>query len=118
VGYYHSTYVDYIGLHFETDIRLVPELRIGDFFRFERLPVVASVSYQIVDKEDIEFYAGIGVFFIINSQRNFITPVGFNFYPFEKKNFGFHFEAALHYQEESFLINSLGIRYRFLKDAE
>ena len=68
-------------------------------------------TYDIINKPDYELYAGLG--YRIGDFYGFVIPVGFNFYPFAKKNFGSHIEIAPVIFDASILRGSLGIRYVF-----
>jgi hypothetical protein len=112
VSFHHSG-LPFIGANFEIGDRLRPELRIGTDAFFEDLSGEIVVMYDILDKDDYEFYLGAGV--RANGFTGLVIPIGLNFYPFEEKKFGFHIEAAPVFVENNsnLLRGSLGIRYRF-----
>lgn len=90
VAYHHG--LSFVGLGYEIEERFKPEFRIGTNEFFENFPLEAVLTYNVIKKEDYEFYAGAG--FRTESYEGLVIPVGMNFYPWEKKNFGFHFEIA------------------------
>jgi hypothetical protein len=71
---------------------------------------------DILDKEDYEFYGGVGLF--LNDFEALAIPIGVNIYPLPNKKFGFHIELTPLLpldDDETILRGSWGIRYRFRK---
>ena len=91
------------------ELRLSTDTYLGD----GSLPELV-LTYQFLNKEDYEFYGGLG--FRASAFQGLVLPVGFNFFPFEKKKFGFHLELAPIVNDNPVLRGSWGIRYRFLKE--
>lgn len=96
---------------YELEDRFRPEFRISADNYFEALSAEAILTYDIVNKSDFEFYAGLG--YRGYDFRGLTVPIGINVYPFEVKKFGFHIELTPILGEESLLRGSWGIRYRF-----
>lgn len=112
VGYFQSN-VPYVGFNYEINERIKPEIRIGTDRYFSDFTLEADVTYDILNKADYEFYAGLG--YITNYNEGFVIPLGLNIFPFEKKDFGFLIEVSPIIGDDSILRGSLGIRYRFTK---
>ena len=112
VSFHHSN-LPFIGANFEIKERLRPEIRVGTDAFFEDISGEIVLTYDIINKEDYEFYMGAGV--RANEFAGLVIPIGLNFYPFAEKNFGFHIEAAPIFIEHdsNILRGSWGIRYRF-----
>ncbi|WP_226390109.1 hypothetical protein [Penaeicola halotolerans] len=91
-------------------LRFASDVSFNDFS-----PEIAG-SYNFVEKEDLNFYGGLG--FRFNAFESVVLPVGVQFYPFAEKRFGFHIEAAAliatgsNFNPDVFR-GSWGIRYRF-----
>lgn len=100
------------GINYEIKDRFKPEFRLGTDVYFENVSVEIVVTYDILDKDDYELYAGLGGRFV--SYAGFVLPVGMYLHPFQKKNFGFVFEVAPIFGEDSNLLRgSLGFNYKF-----
>lgn len=110
---FHQSNLPFIGLNYEFKNRLRPELRIGVDNYFSVLNIEGIVTYDIVEKEDYEIYAGAGLKF--NDLGGVVIPVGINIYPFTLKQFGFQIELSPIVGEDALLRGSWGIRYRFKK---
>lgn len=110
----HQSELPFVGFNYEFSERLRPELRIGTDNYFENVSVEVIGTYDILNKEDYEFYAGAGVRF--NLLDGLVIPVGLNIFPFQSKSFGFHIELSpiISFDDSSLLRGSWGIRYRFL----
>ena len=108
---YHQSNIPFIGINYEIIDLLRPEIRIGtdNFFTDTSLELV--VTYDILNKEDYELYAGLGG--RIESFAGIVIPIGLNIYPFEVKQFGFQIEIAPLVGSWVVLRGSWGIRYRF-----
>ena len=111
----HQSSIPFVGFYYEFTNHIRPELRIGTDNYFELVSIELAATYDILDKQDYEFYAGAGARF--NSYEGLVIPVGLNIYPFSTKSFGFHIELTpvISFDDESLLRGSWGIRYRFLK---
>ncbi|WP_375577607.1 hypothetical protein ABWH96_11140 [Marivirga tractuosa] len=98
---------------FRPEIRLYPSTSIEDFF------IKLMFNYDWLEKDNYEFYSGISL--IGSTLRGSILgfPVGFNFYPFDNKNFGFLMEFSPNFpvgeNGAAYFGGSWGIRYRFNK---
>jgi hypothetical protein len=108
---FHQTNLPFIGLNFEFNERIRPELRIGTDNYFNDLSGEVVVTYDIVNHDDYEFYAGAGVRGGVF--EGVTIPVGVNVYPLPYKNFGFHIELTPILNEDPILRGSWGIRYKF-----
>ena len=108
---FHQSNVPFIGINYEFADRLKPEFRLGMDQFLDDLSFEGIVSYDIVNEDDFEFYAGAGV--RVNGFSGVVIPLGLNIYPFEVKKFGFHIEIAPIIGENDILRGSWGIRYRF-----
>ncbi|AHM61340.1 hypothetical protein D770_15430 [Flammeovirgaceae bacterium 311] len=113
---FHQSNLPFASIGYEINDRLMPELRIGTDVIINNFSPEIVLTYQFLNKPDYELYAGLG--YRANTYRGPLLPVGFNFFPFEKKHFGFHLELAPMFVIESTTIlrGSWGIRYRFSKD--
>ena len=110
---FHQSNLPFAAFNYEIKNRLRPELRIGTDNYFEDLSVEGVITYDIVNKEDYEFYAGIGI--RAEDFSGVVVPIGLNLYPFTDKQFGFHIELAPLISDASILRGSWGIRYKFRK---
>ena len=100
------------GINYELWDRFKPELRLGTDVYFEDVSVEVIATYDILDKDDYELYAGLGGHFV--SFSGFVLPVGMYLHPFQDKKFGFVFEVAPIFGADSNLLRgSLGISYKF-----
>lgn len=111
----HQSELPFIGFNYELDERWRPELRIGTDNYFELVSVELDLSYDILNKEEYEFYAGAGL--RLNYWDGVVIPLGLNIFPFQSKSFGFHIELSpiIVFDDEPLLRGSWGIRYRFLR---
>ncbi len=105
--------IPFFGFNYEIKNHWRPEVRLGTDTFFDNVSVEGIVTYDILNKEDYEFYAGLGARF--NTLPGLVVPVGFNFYPFDKRNFGFSIELAPIMGEDNVLRGSFGLRYSFDK---
>lgn len=108
---FHQSNLPFIGLSYEIKDRLRPEIRIGIDNYFKDIFAEGILTYDILNNEDYEFYAGLGM--RANGFIGLVVPVGINIYPLTTKNFGFHIELAPIIGESDILRGSWGIRYRF-----
>ena len=112
-----GTYLQYSnlpfwGINYEIKNRFKPELRLGTDVYFEDVSVEVIATYDILDKDDYELYAGLGGHFV--SYTGFVLPVGMYLHPFQEKNFGFVFEVAPIFGEDANLLRgSVGLSYKF-----
>lgn len=111
---FHQSNLPFVGLNYEIKNRLRPEIRVGVDNYIEYLNVEIITSYDFLEKEEYEVYAGLGVG-TSETIGGIVIPVGVNFYPFTTKNFGFHIEVTPLLGENNILRGSWGIRYRFRK---
>lgn len=108
---YHQSSLPFIGINYEIGNRFAPELRLGTDVYLSNLSLEAIVTYKFIAKEDYDFYGGLGA--RVQDYAGIVVPIGFNFYPFNEKKFGFHIEMAPIIGEDPILRGSWGIRYRF-----
>lgn len=104
----------FIGINKEFGNKWIPELRIGTNTYVDFLPLEFVFNRIFLRNERIDFYGGLGA--RVNNFPGLVVPFGLNIYPFEKKDFGFHIEAAPIIGKNAVLRGSFGLRYRFLKD--
>lgn len=110
----HQSNLPFVGFNYEIADRFVPELRFGIDTHLDNMSVEAVATYQFINKEDVEVYAGLGG--RANNKAGLVAPIGAHFFPFPAKNFGFHIELAPIISEGSPIVRgSWGIRYRFKK---
>ena len=108
---FHQSNLPFVGLNYEFKNRLRPELRIGTDNYFAETTLEGVVTYDVVDKEEYEIYAGVGG--RINKFEGAVIPIGVNVFPLSTKQFGFHIELAPIIGNTSVLRGSWGIRYQF-----
>ncbi|WNB16978.1 hypothetical protein [Marivirga arenosa] len=101
---------------FRPEIRLYPNTAIEDFL------VKLMFNYDLIDKENHEFYSGISLLGSTVGGATFGLAVGINIYPFENKNFGFLMEFSpnipLDEAGTPYFSGSWGIRYRLQKSKD
>jgi hypothetical protein len=70
----------------------------------------------IKNEEDTQIFVELGG--RVNSFAGAVIPLGINYFPFSKKEFGFHLEAAplITFSDGTIFRGSFGVRYRFFKD--
>lgn len=110
---FHQSNLPFIGINYEITNKIRPELRIGTDNYFDAISVEGVITYDILKKEDYEFYAGLG--FRMNEFTGIVIPIGLNIYPLTTKQFGFQIELSPIVGENNILRGSWGIRYRFKK---
>ena len=108
---FHLSNIPFFGMNYELKDRIRPELRIGTDVHFEDLSIEGVVTYDILNMSEYEFYAGLGG--RVGDFTGLVIPIGFNFYPFEERRFGFLIELAPILGEEYILRGSAGLRYKF-----
>ena len=107
----HQTSLPFVGANYEINDRLRPEIRLGTDTYFEDISGEIVLTYDVINKEDFEVYAGAGA--RVGNFEGVPIPVGINVFPFEIKKFGFHIEVAPLIGEDAILRGSWGIRYKF-----
>lgn len=105
---YHQSNLPFAAFSYHFN-KFYPELRVGMDSSSPYFEVGAG--FKAIQKEDYEFYFGIGYGF---NGTWLAIPVGLNIYPFENKNFGFQMEVSPLLMDTG-VRGSLGIRYRFDK---
>ncbi|MGM0943943.1 MAG: hypothetical protein ACQEW9_02095 [Bacteroidota bacterium] len=113
---YHQSNLPFVGINTQLGERWMPELRIGTDNFVENLSLEVVGNYMVKSDEDKQIYLGLGG--RLNLFEGVVVPLGINYYPFDKKDFGFHMEAApiITFNNGALFRASFGIRYRFLKD--
>jgi hypothetical protein len=111
---YHQSNLPFLGVNKQLGEKWLPEFRVGTDNYFSDVSLELVVNRVFYRNERIDFYAGLGG--RVQSFSGLVIPAGINIYPFDKKDFGFHVEAAGLFGESSLFRGSFGIRYRFLKD--
>lgn len=114
---FHQSNLPFFTVGYEINNRLMPELRLAtDIDMEENFSPELVLTYQLLDRESYELYAGLG--YRANAFQGPLLPVGLNIFPLEKKAFGFHIELApILVVESGFILRgSWGIRYRFLRE--
>jgi hypothetical protein len=113
-----STYLSSVGVMYEFNDRIRPELRLGlneNFVWFESNTAEFAINYDIINKVDYEFYSGIAFLYADNMGQGLMIPLGLNIYPFENKQFGFNIEGATLFDGMITFIPRWGFRYKFNK---
>lgn len=113
---FHFSNIPFFGVHYELWERVRPEVRFGTDTFLEDLSIELVATYDILKKSDYELYAGLG--FKDDPFAGLVIPLGMNFYPFQERKFGFHFEVAPIIGDDDLLRGSLGIRYAFIKSTD
>ena len=108
--------IPFFGVSYEIADKLRPEVRVGTDTFLSDLSLEAIITYDILNKTDYEFYAGVGA--RTNQYPGLVIPVGFNFYPFEEQKLAFMIELAPIIGESDILRGSVGLRYKFASSAE
>lgn len=113
---YHQSALPFVGVNYTFSERFMPELRLGTDQYLSDVSLEVTFSYQYVQREEYQLYAGIGIL-VREYEAGVVIPAGMLIYPFENKKFGFHIEAApVIFDWDSILRGSWGIRYRFLRE--
>ena len=110
---FHQSNLPFLGINYEIKNKVRPELRVGTDNYFEALSAEGVITYDILKKEDYEFYAGLGV--RANGFTGLVIPIGLNIYPLPTKKFGFHIELSPIVGDDNILRGTWGIRYIFKK---
>lgn len=108
---FNQSNLPFIGLNYEINNRLFPELRIGTDNYFGETSLEVTVNYIFKRSETVNVYAGLGG--RVQILDGLVVPLGLHIYPFEEKNFGFQMEVAGILGSSGLLRGSWGIRYRF-----
>jgi hypothetical protein len=112
---YHQTRQSFVGFNYEFKDRFRPEIRIGKGVS-EPLFIESALLFDVLNKVDYEAYIGFSFLMEDFNNPKYLVPLGFNFYPFDIKKFGFHIEIAPSFSDfGNELRTSFGIRYRFIK---
>ena len=111
---YHQSGLPFVGVNYSFQNKLRVETRVGADNYLNNLSLEGVITYDLLKKEEYEFYAGLGG--RANVFPGLVVPIGLNFYPFEKKQFGFNIELAPIFGKDDLLRGSWGIRYRFMMD--
>ena len=108
---FHQSNLPFVGLNYEINQKIRPEVRVGIDNFLEETSLEGVVTYDFVEKDEFEFYAGLGG--RVNQFDAIVIPLGLNIFPLNTKSFGFHIEVAPILGEASILRGSWGIRYQF-----
>lgn len=108
---FHQSNLPFVGLNYEINQKIRPEVRVGVDEFFKQMSLEGVVTYDFVEKDEFEFYAGVGG--RVNRFDAIVLPLGLNIYPLNSKQFGFHIEVAPILGEANLVRGSWGIRYRF-----
>ncbi len=113
---FHQSNLPFIGVNKQIGERWIPEFRVGVDNYIGDLGFELVANYVLKQDDDKQIYVGLGG--RVNLFDGLVIPVGINVYPFSKKDFGFHLEAAplIEFEDGAIFRGSFGIRYRFLKD--
>lgn len=114
---YHQSNLPFVFIGYEIGERLVPELRLSTDIDLEYdFSPELVLTYQFINKQDYEFYAGLG--YRVNLFQGVVFPIGLNIFPFNQQRFGLHIEAApmIEIEGSTILRGSWGIRYRFARE--
>lgn len=105
---FHQSNLLFIGINYEITNKIRTELRVGTDNYFEAIFVEGIITYDLLKKEEYEFYAGLGV--RANGFTGLVIPIGINIYPLTTKQFGFHIELSPIVGDNNLLRGSWGIR--------
>lgn len=111
---YHQSSHPFVGFNYEIADWFLPELRFGMDNHPNNMSVEAVATFQFVNKEEVEVYAGVGG--RAYNRPGLVAPIGVHAFPFARKNFGFHMEIApiiSEHRDTPYIRGSWGIRYRF-----
>lgn len=109
---YHQSQLPFVGLNYEIGTTFRTEVRLGTDSYFEDLSFELVGTFDLLDREEYQFYAGLGLW--THVEAGLAIPLGFNYFPFEARKFGFHIEVTpLFTYSSNILRGSWGIRYRF-----
>lgn len=116
---FHQSNLPFVGVERAIGERWAPELRVGADNFVENVSLELVGKYLLQQDQDKQIYLGFGA--RVNSFGGVLLPAGINYFPFAKKEFGFHMEAApilvLDGGDGNLIFRaSFGVRYRFLKD--
>ncbi len=117
---YHNAYDNFLGVNYEFKNGLIPEARLHTNRYMDDMDLEIALNFLVLKKEEFQFYVGLGMLAEVKDGDGLVAvlPVGLNFYPFTRKNFGFHLEAAPLIDGEGppYFRTSWGIRYRFSRN--
>lgn len=119
---YNQSDLPFVGLSYELNDRIRPEIRFGTDSYFEQISFEGILTYDLVNENHYEFYGGLGVRTqplnekVISIAPNLVIPIGLNIYPLPSKEFGFQIELAPIVGISNILRGSMGIRYRFVRN--
>lgn len=111
---YHQSNLPFLGVNKQLGEKWLPEFRVGTDNFIDNVSLELVINHIFYKNDRIDFYGGLGG--RIQSFEGLVIPVGLNIYPFERKDFGLHIEAAQFIGEGNIFRGSFGIRYRFLKE--
>ena len=112
---YHQSNLPFVGVNYEFKNRIRVEPRVGVDQFLDELSVELVATFDIINREEVEVYAGLGA--RSGDYSGPLLPVGVNVYPFQSRKVGFHIELAPIASEPGILRGSWGNRYRFLKEV-
>lgn len=111
---YHQSRLSFVAVGYEFS-KWTPELRLSTDVFIDEMSVEVVVPYKVIQREDYYLDAGLGL--RVGDYDGLLLPVGLSVFPFEKKQFGFHTEAAiitvLEEGVNSIFRGSIGIQFRF-----
>ncbi|RDV15981.1 hypothetical protein DXT99_06295 [Pontibacter diazotrophicus] len=111
---YHQSNLPFLAVGYEFS-KWTPEFRLSTDVFTEDMSAEVVVPYKIIRKEDYYLDAGLGL--RLGEFSGVLLPVGLSVFPFEKKQFGFHTEAALltniGSEVDMIFRGSWGITFRF-----
>lgn len=116
VSYHQSPNGGQAAYAYEINDKFRPEIRLYANTLIEDLYLKLMLNYDFINKENYELYSGVTAFTGINEDMTLVFPLGFNFYPFENKKFGFLMEFSPSFPfngSGAYFSGSWGIRYRF-----
>ena len=90
--------------------RIRPAVHIGTDNYFEDIAIEVVATYDILNTDEYEVYAGAGARF--NNFSGFVAPIGLNVYPFVDNRLGFKIEIAPIIGDDALLRGGAGLRYR------
>ena len=115
VGFYQAS-LPFVEINYELADRWRPALRLGVDRFLEDVPVSVQLTYDIVEREAYEVYAGAGLQVALSPSETtaaLIVPLGLNAYPFADRRLGFHIELLPYFEENAVLFGAWGVRWRF-----
>ncbi len=117
ISYY--SFMSKIGVGYNFNERIWTELRLfGNTEAIDLTPELV-VCYNVIQKEQHNFYVGLGG--VVNIFNGIVVPVGLQFSPFEKLDrFSLHIEVepTIDFDGDVIIQSAWGLRYKFIKKAE